>query len=310
MELGETRSGTLRDGLARALGDPTLEVAYWAPATGSYVDAAGRRVDISPGPERRVTPIDRATVNGSRRSSTTRRCWRTGLLDSVAAATRLAAANARLQAEVRTQVAELTASRLQLVRAGDEERRRLEQRLHDSAERRPGRFGRGARAGSRPPGNRARGSRPGPPGRRTPRFDTRRAEGAVVGLHPRVLAERGLPGRSPSSRPPARSPWTVAVFDGRPPEDIRLLTYFVCSEALANVAKRVGVACPPHVDARDGLLFVEVADDGHGGAVIGGGSGRAGSPTACTHWAERSARQPAGRRDTPRGGAAARSPAA
>ena len=31
VELGETRSGSLGDRLARALGDPTLEVGYWSP---------------------------------------------------------------------------------------------------------------------------------------------------------------------------------------------------------------------------------------------------------------------------------------
>ena len=41
VELGESRSGTLRDELARALGDPTLEVAYWAGERGAYVDEAG-----------------------------------------------------------------------------------------------------------------------------------------------------------------------------------------------------------------------------------------------------------------------------
>ena len=41
VELGDVSSGTLRDALARALGDPTLRVGYWLPGAGSYVDAAG-----------------------------------------------------------------------------------------------------------------------------------------------------------------------------------------------------------------------------------------------------------------------------
>ena len=35
VELGETRSGTLRDALSNALGDPTLEIGYWSPS-GEY----------------------------------------------------------------------------------------------------------------------------------------------------------------------------------------------------------------------------------------------------------------------------------
>ena len=249
VELGESRSGTLRDGLARALGDPTLEVAYWAPATGSYVDAAGRWVDISsPAQERRVTPID---VDGQRVAALVHDSAVVledpGLLDSVAAATRLAAANARLQAEVRTQVAELTASRLRLVQAGDEERRRLEQRLHDSAERRltdlAAELG---QAGGRPDAAPDAADR------------VRRAEEHLAltlaelrelaaWLHPRVLAERGLPGALAELAAASPVPVEVAVTDGRLPEDIEAAAYFVCSEALANVAKYacLGVACPP-----------------------------------------------------------------
>ena len=275
VELGETRSGMLRDGLARALGDPTLEVAYWAPASGSYVDAAGRRVDIaSPGPARRVTPID---LDGQRVAALVHDSAvleDPGLLDSVAAATRLAAANARLQAEVRTQVAELTASRLRLVQAGDEERRRLEQRLHDSAERRltdlAAELG---QAGHRPDAAAEAADR------------VRRAEEHLVltlaelrelaaGLHPRVLAERGLAGALAELAAASPVPVEVAVSDSQLPEDIEAAAYFVCSEALANVAKYASASrVRLSVEARNGLLLVEVSDDGRGGAVMGGGSG-------------------------------------
>ena len=61
-----------------------------------------------------------------------------GLSDALARAARLAAANARLQAEVQVQVDELGESRRRLVHAGDEERRRLERRLHETVEAAPG----------------------------------------------------------------------------------------------------------------------------------------------------------------------------
>jgi signal transduction histidine kinase len=53
-----------------------------------------------------------------------------------------------------------------------------------------------------------------------------------------------------------------------------VVAYFVCAEALANVAKhaaasRVTVA----ITAGDGRLRVEIADDGAGGADPGRGSG-------------------------------------
>ena len=41
LQLGHARSWTLRAELARAIGDPTLEIGYWLPETGVFVDADG-----------------------------------------------------------------------------------------------------------------------------------------------------------------------------------------------------------------------------------------------------------------------------
>ena len=54
VELGEARSGTLRDELARALGDPSLQVGYWLAESVAFVDAGGRplrgaRSGVGPG---------------------------------------------------------------------------------------------------------------------------------------------------------------------------------------------------------------------------------------------------------------------
>ena len=275
VELGEARSGTLRDGLARALGDPSLEVGYRLPGTGGYVDAAGQRLDVSsPGPDRRVTPIEldgrpiAALVHDSAVLEDR------GLLDAVAAAARLAAANARLQAEVRSQLTELRASRLRLVQAGDEERRRLEQRLHESAERRLESLAREL--------ERTRGG-PGSGGEAVDRI--RRAEEQLAltleelrelaaGLHPRVLGERGLAGALAALGERCPVPVDVEAPGTRLPAEIEAAAYFVCSEALANVAKYASAShAALSVRKEDGRVLVEVADDGCGGAAIGGGSG-------------------------------------
>ncbi len=53
-------NATLRSELARALGDPTLEVGYWLPAERRYADESGRPVDVADLPQGRViTPISR-----------------------------------------------------------------------------------------------------------------------------------------------------------------------------------------------------------------------------------------------------------
>ena len=60
VELGEARSGTLRDALALALGDPTLELGYWLPESGAYVDVAGRPLELpAAGSARAVTRVER-----------------------------------------------------------------------------------------------------------------------------------------------------------------------------------------------------------------------------------------------------------
>ena len=60
----------------------------------------------------------------------------------------------------------------------------------------------------------------------------------------------------------------------RLPESVEVGLYFVCSEALANVAKHAG-ASRASIDLREdsGRVSVAIADDGVGGASASGGSG-------------------------------------
>src|SRR5207302_2583766 len=60
VELGERRSGTLRDALARALGDPTLQVGFWSPTARAYLDAEGDALELPARARgRSATRIDR-----------------------------------------------------------------------------------------------------------------------------------------------------------------------------------------------------------------------------------------------------------
>ncbi|MCW6006759.1 hypothetical protein K1W54_19540, partial [Micromonospora sp. CPCC 205371] len=138
VELGESRSGPLRDALARTLGDPSLSIGYRQAGSGRYVDAAGAPLVIPDGDAARsvrylerdrrpfaVLVHDPAVLSDS------------ALVAAVAAATELAAANAALHAEVRARLVEVAASRRRLLRAADEQRHRLEERLHDGPRRGP-----------------------------------------------------------------------------------------------------------------------------------------------------------------------------
>jgi signal transduction histidine kinase len=99
----------------------------------------------------------------------------------------------------------------------------------------------------------------------------------VRGVHPAILADRGLD--AALSALAARSPVPVEVDAdvGRLPAALESAAYFVVAEALANVAKHSG-ATRSDVRLRrlDGRLVVEVADNGHGGARMGAGTGLVG----------------------------------
>ena len=273
VELGEARSGTLRDALARALGDPTLELGYWLPESGAYVDAAGRPLELpAAGSDRGVTRVERDGQAVAVLVHDSSVLDDPGLVEAVAAAARLAASNARLQAEVRAQVSELQESRRRLVRAGDEERRRLEQRLHEGAERRLVALGQVL--------ERAGGSASG-----SGTAEIERARGQLGrtladlhdlarGLHPRALTEHGLSTALASLARRSPVPVELTVPAERLPAEVESAAYFICSEELANVAKYASASrVIVRVTADDRAALVEIADDGVGGADPAQGSG-------------------------------------
>ncbi|MDT9699862.1 sensor histidine kinase [Streptomyces sp. P17] len=100
----------------------------------------------------------------------------------------------------------------------------------------------------------------------------------VRGIHPPVLAERGLGDgvRALALRLPIATEVTVEL-EGRAEAPVESAAYFAVSEVLTNAVKHSG-ADRIWVDLhhRDGMLRATVTDNGKGGAVIGAGSGLAG----------------------------------
>ena len=95
--------GPLRDQLARALGDPSLEVGYWTEDRAGYVDDRGLPIDLSDlGANRVVITIDDGSQPVAVLVHDAITVDDPQLVASVAAAARLAVANARMQAEART----------------------------------------------------------------------------------------------------------------------------------------------------------------------------------------------------------------
>ena len=135
VELRTQTPATMGERLARALGDPTLEVAYRIES-GRYVDASGRPVELPEGTDRAVTTV---TVDGETVAVLIHDpalLDDPALVESVRATAALVLENERLAAEVRSQLVEVRASRGRIVAAADAERQRIERNLHDGAQQR------------------------------------------------------------------------------------------------------------------------------------------------------------------------------
>jgi signal transduction histidine kinase len=276
VELGEARSGTLRGELSRALGDPSLEIGYWLPDRAAFVDAEGRPLSVpDPGSGRAVTMVDRDAQPVAVLVHDPAVLEDRGLLEAVASAAQLAASNALLQAEVRARVEELAASRRRILEARDEERRRLERRLHQGAGARLGELAvtlrRGRRSAS---GNQTREQAARAVDQLALTLEELRR--LAYGLHPRVLSEHGLEGALVALAKDFPLPVDIDIASTQLPQRVAVGVYFVCAEALTNVAKHAAasrVTVTVTVTAGDGRVRVEIADDGVGGADPARGSG-------------------------------------
>ena len=276
VELGAGGVETLRDRLANALGDPTLEIAYWLEQTGTYADATGRPCALPDGRTRAVTHVVAGGAPVAALIHDPALLEERDLVESVRATAGLVLENERLAAEVRAQLAEVRASRVRIVAAADDERRRLERDLHDGAQQRLVALSLKlalARTATDP--DRAAALEQA-------REDVEQALGELRefarGIHPSVLREDGLD--SAIEALARRAPLPVEIIGtacDRLPDAIELAAYFFVSEALTNIAKHARATHATITIARQQeRLTVTVADDGIGRADASGGSGVAG----------------------------------
>ena len=276
VELGERGRGSdLRDALARALGDPSLELAYWFAAGDRYVDVEGRRIELPAADATRVaTVVERAGQPVAALVHDPALVENLELVESVCAAAALTLENERLQAELRARLAELRASRARLVEAGATERRRIERDLHDGAQQRLISIAMSLGL--------VEARLPEDPLSAAPIVrEAREALGLALaelrelsqGIYPSILSERGLAAALDELARSAALPVTLdSRLPSRLPSPVEAAAYFVVSEALANAAKHShGSDARVTASVADQTLAVEVADDGIGGA--GGGTG-------------------------------------
>jgi signal transduction histidine kinase len=257
IDLEAGRSGSLRDALASALGDPTLKVGYRVGQ--GYVDAAGRPLVLPPAPPRAMTRLQRAGEPLAVLVHDAAVLDDPGLTAAVEKAARLGAANAALQREVADQVRELRASRLRLLNAADEERARLEQRLRERVVARLSRLG-----------DKLDGLDPG--AREQLAGTLEDLETLSAGLHPGSRRNFAAALESLVARSPV--PVDLRLTDVPLADEAATAAYFVCSEALANVVKYARAAqVTISLEVADDHVLVEVADDGRGGADPQAGTG-------------------------------------
>jgi signal transduction histidine kinase len=263
--------------LAKALGDPGLELYFWLTADEVYTDARGRPVSDDVEDPRTRTAVTRGgapigiVVHDSRLDE------QPYLLAGVIEAAGLAIEMARLRVELRRQLDEVAASRARIVVAGYEERRRIERDLHDGAQQRLVSAGLTLR-------HLQHELAPGSP-HTDELFDGAVDEiGLAIsdlrelarGVHPAQL-EGGI---APALRElAARTPLPVEVgaTSERFTAGLEAAAYFIVSEGLTNAVKHASASrVVVSAKRRDDSLVLSVADDGVGGAVATVGSGLAG----------------------------------
>jgi len=264
----ETDGPLLTQMLVRVLDDPTLRLAYWMPAPGGYVDAAGRPVTPRPDAvevtvgERRVGVID---YDGDRVTDP-------ALVRAAANIVALAMDHERLTAQLRASRTALQLSRSRIVEAADRERGRIARDLHDRMQSRLITLGltAGALEHADPSAAQLR------TGLEDAAAELRRI---VYNIMPPGLVERGLAAAVAdlADRQPIPVTLEVASTLGELPEQVQYTAYLVMAESLTNAVKHADArAVGVRLTRERATLVCEVRDDGKGGAVIGSGLGLAG----------------------------------
>jgi signal transduction histidine kinase len=271
------RRGRLREALSDALGDPSLELAFWLPERGGWVDEAGAPVALpGAGSSRTATTIEHEGRPLATIVHDVSLAEQADLVRAVGGAASLALENERLDAELRANLHELRASRARIVESADAARRRIERDLHDGAQQQLVAILLALRM--------ARARLDDDPRAAAEMIDgsVRDLADAIAnlrelarGIHPAVLTDRGLGPAVGALASRLTLPVEIGAMPAeRLPEKVEVAAYFVVAEALTNVA-RYAAATHARIDVTrdDGHVTVAIADDGVGGADPAKGSG-------------------------------------
>jgi signal transduction histidine kinase len=277
-KLGHAQApGELRAALAQALRDPSLEIGYWLPVDERFVDSSGRPATMPAGGDpRMVTMVER---DGRRIAALVHDpavIEDESLVRAVAAAAGLQLENERLQAELRSQLEEVRASRARIVEATQDERRRIERNLHDGTQQRLVAIAMTLGLAEAKAATDAGATR---------RLITEARDDLSSaleelrmlsqGIHPGILTERGLGNAVDELALRMRLPVEVEVsLSERLPTQVETAAYYVIAEALTNIVKHARASrARVRVGREQGRALIAISDDGRGGADTRAGSG-------------------------------------
>jgi signal transduction histidine kinase len=266
-------TATLGAALRRSLGDNSLELGYWLADEARYVDDAGNPINITlPDAGRVVTNLERAgqpvavLVHDADVGDDPR------LVDDVAAAARLAVSNARLQAATRERLTDLVASRRRIIEAGDAQRQHLERDLREGVQQHILNVATLLAE--------LRANLDEPCAALLDGLDDelaatqRELEDLARGIHPRVLTDHGLNAALTSLTTRYVGPVQLITPTARLSPAVEAAVYFLCAEALTNVAKHaLATRASINIIRADGRIIATIDDDGVGGADERPGAG-------------------------------------
>ena len=262
--------GEVQTALRDILDDAGLCLYWWDWERGRYVDVDGRMAEPAPVPGAMVTPVEYPSRKIGAMLHRRRLLEAPEFLDSFVPMLRIAMERDRLHRDLVAKLEQLQASRLRIVRAGDEERRRLERNLHDGAQQRltaslfPLRTLAKKVAGDDELESLAAGA-------------LTELEGAIEdlrelarGLHPPLLAREGLAAALRAGATRSSVPVQLDLrLPARLPPALEAAAYYVCAEAATNTVKHARASQVWLTVAHEnGTLTVVVRDDGVGGACI------------------------------------------
>jgi signal transduction histidine kinase len=281
VELGDLPSPErLRNALADALHDPSLEVITWSGERNAFVDTDGRIAEVPTGDaERAVTVLrgrgepsailvhDPAVLEDA------------GLVAAVGTAVRLTLDIEELETQVGRQIDEVRASRARVAAAADGARQKIERDIHDGTQQRLLGVAIGLQGVRRQlDGDSSAASE----------LDAIREQlnAALVelrelaqGVHPAVLTQHGLAAALRALAGRSSIPVELDIEDAvaRHPAGVEAALYFIASSALSNALSHSGASrVAIRLETVEHGLRIGIVDDGVGGAREGHGTGLTG----------------------------------